>query len=404
VKVAFAIIPEKGHINPYIGPAQALVEAGHEVVIAAPGDIGDQIARAGLVFRPDLIDHSGDGRVTRGAELVSLIQDAERLHLWIEQLLLGGVCFSLPSSSGQAKACPTDQLQAWYRRERADVVVIDPLYYPAAIAAHLDRIPWASVSNSLNPVIPADLDSALLRTVRELSPRRAELFRACGFDAAFSGCDVLSPYLTVAFATEALVGKPPAGVTLVGPSLPLHARGDELAVRPLPVDRPIVYVSFGSQIYFWPEIFEKMIAAGRMLDAHLVLALGDLVDDPRWAASRPHCDVYRYAPQPEILRRAAVFVTHGGANSVMEAIQAGVPMLISPMCNDQFHQAYFVERAGIGRVENLVKAPVERIVDRLRELLTSPVVRSNMEAVSRTYQTNGARTTAQLIAKLVDHD
>jgi zeaxanthin glucosyltransferase len=391
VKVAFAIIPEKGHINPYIGPAQALVEAGHEVAIAAPGDIGEQIARAGLIFRPDLIDRSGDGRVTRGAELVNLIQDPGRLHLWIEQLLLG-------SLGG------VTELREWYRRERVDVVVIDPLYYPAAIAAQLDRIPWASVSNSLNPVIPPDLDSALLRTVRQLSPRRAELFRACGFDAAFSGCDVLSPYLTVAFATEALVGKPPAGVTLVGPSLPLHARGDELAVRPLPSDRPIVYVSFGSQIYFWPEIFEKLIAAGRMLDAHLVLALGDLVDDPRWAAPLDRCDVYRYAPQPAILQRSAAFVTHGGANSVMEAIQAGVPMLISPMCNDQFHQAYFVERTGIGLVENLIAAPVERIVECLRELMTNPAIRSNMAAVSKTYQTSGARTTAQLVANLVDHD
>jgi zeaxanthin glucosyltransferase len=382
VKVAFAIIPEKGHVNPYIGPAQALADAGHEVVIAAPGDIAPQIAKAGLTFRADLVGPAPD-RVTRGPELVDLIQDGERLHSWIEQLLLGGV----PDA--------VDVLRDWYRRERADVVVVDPLYYAAAIAAHLESLPWASVSNSLNPVIPADLDSALLRTVRRLSPRRAGLFREYGFDACFSGCDVLSPYLTIAFATEALMGKPPEGVSLAGPSLPLRARGDEVAVCPLPPDRPVIYVSFGSQIYFWPEIFEKMAAAGECLRAHLVFAVGDLADDPRWAVPRPHCDVYRYAPQLEILRRADAFVTHGGANSVMEAIVAGVPMLISPMCNDQFHQAYFVERAGIGCVENLIHAPVERIAETLRDLL-----RSNIDAVSETYQTNGAVTTAQLIADL----
>ncbi len=385
MKVAFAIIPEKGHINPYIGPAQALVDAGHEVAIAAPGDIGEQIARAGLDFRADLIGPAGEDRVTRGAGLVELIQDAGRLHRWIEQLLLDGLTEGV------------ERVRDWYRRERADVVAIDPLYYAAAIAAELEHIPWAAVSNSLNPVIPPDLDSALLRTVRRLSPRRAELFRSAGFDASFSGCDVLSPYLTVAFATAALVGEPPAGVTLVGPSLPLRARGDEMAIRALPPDRPVVYVSFGSQIYFWPEIFEKMLAAGRKLGVHLVLSMGDLVDDPPWTGSLEHCDVYRYAPQPELLRQAAVFVTHGGANSVMEATAAGVPMLISPMCNDQFHQAYFVERAGIGSVVDLEEAPVERIVERLGGLLTSPAVRSNMERVSKTYQTNGAVTTARLI-------
>jgi zeaxanthin glucosyltransferase len=197
-----------------------------------------------------------------------------------------------------------------------------------------------------------------------------------------------------------LVGKAPAGVTLVGPSLPLRGRGDETAARPLPADRSIVYVSFGSQIYFWPDIFEKMCAAGRALNAHLVLAAGDLVDDSRWSADRAHCDVYRYAPQAAVLRRASAFVTHGGANSVMEAIAAGVPMLVSPMCNDQFHQAYFVEKAGIGCVENLAQAPVERIVARLRDLMTNPAIRSNMEAVSKTYQTNGAAIAAQLVANL----
>src|SRR5215813_6994884 len=57
MKIAFALIPEKGHINPYIGPAQALADSGHEVAIGAPGDIACQIAAAGLTFRADLIGH-----------------------------------------------------------------------------------------------------------------------------------------------------------------------------------------------------------------------------------------------------------------------------------------------------------------------------------------------------------
>ncbi len=388
MKVAFAIVPERGHINPYIGPAQALVAAGHEVVFAAPGDISDQISRAGLAFRHDLIVPEANNRVTRGAELVDLIQDRERLHHWIEQLLLENI------SEG------VRLLREWYRRERADVIVVDPLYYAAAIASELEGLPWASLSNSLNPVLPPELDSDLLRTVRQLSARREKLFLSFGVKASFSGCDVLSPWLTVAFTTEALVGKPPQGVTLLGPSLSLWSRGDETVLHALPTDRPVVYVSFGSQIYFWPDVFEKIYAAGRLLDAHLVLAVGDLVDDPRWSNPREHCDVYCYAPQPELLRRADVFVTHGGANSVMEAIVAGVPMLISPMCNDQFHQTFFVEKTGIGLAENLADAPLARIVECLRELATNPSLRSKMEAVSKTYQTNGAVTAANLIANL----
>ncbi len=390
MKAAFAIVPEMGHINPYIGPAQALEYAGHEVVIAAPGDIAAQIGRAGLAFRHDLIRRGASVRVTRGAELVELIEDNERLHQWVEHLLLSDLQEEVES------------VRKWLRRERADVVVVDPLYYAAAIAAEVEGLPWASLSNSLNPVLPPELGSALLRSVKRLSAARAKLFRSFAVEASFAGCDVLSPYLTVAFTTEALVGKPPAGVTLVGPSRPLHNRGDETALRQLPNDRPIIYVSFGSQIYFWPELFETLYAAGTSLHAHLVLSIGDLVDDPRWSAPRKHCDVYRYAPQPQILPHAAIFVTHGGANSVNEAITAGVPMLLSPMCNDQFHQAFFVERAGIGYVENLLRMPVERVVEKLQALLHDSDVRSRMAAVSKSYQTNGASVAAAMIAGLAE--
>lgn len=376
MKIAFALIPEKGHINPYIGPAQAFQDLGHDVIVAAPGDISAQIQQAGLRFQDALVPPQSNERVTSGPELVVLIQDPVRLDEWIEQLLLANI-------EPQIAA-----VRAWLQREQPDAVAIDPLYYASAIAAHLESIPWVNVSNSLNPVIPPQLDSALLRTVRRLSLRRAELFQSHGMEASFSGCDVLSPYLNIAFTTEALVGPAPTGVQLVGPSFPLRARGDEVDVHPLTTGQRIVYASFGSQLYHWPHIFEKLLVAGRALELHMIFAAGSL---PLAA------DCYSYAPQLAILRRADVFVTHGGANSVMEGIAAGVPLLVSPMCNDQFHQAYFVERAGIGCVDDLIHAPVDRIVERLRYLLHDFGPRSAMQAVSATYQTNGARRAAELI-------
>ena len=38
-RVLFCVIPEKGHLNPYIGPAQALQSLGAEVVFHAPADV-----------------------------------------------------------------------------------------------------------------------------------------------------------------------------------------------------------------------------------------------------------------------------------------------------------------------------------------------------------------------------
>lgn len=364
MRVAFVLIPEKGHVNPYIGPAQALQELGHTVEVLAPGDIAAQCEAAGLPFRP--LPGSSE-RPTHGAALVELIQDRKRLAQWIGQLLLEGL--------GEQTA----MLRAAY--QGVDAVVVDPLYYAASLAAEAEGLPWAAASNSLNPVIPPDLDSDLLQTVRGLQrpPGR------------YSGCDRLSPHLNIAFTTEALCG-PVEGVHLVGPSFPLRARGDEAALQPLPDGRPVIYASFGSQIYHWPELFAKLAEANP--GAELVLSVGNL------PGPFPGCHVYRYAPQLELLRRARVFVTHGGANSFMEAIAANVPMLLSPMCNDQFHQAYFTKRSQIGLVTDLRTATVAEIRHDLQRLLADGPEREAMARLSATYQVDGARAAARLIEGL----
>ncbi|MBL8236337.1 MAG: glycosyltransferase family 1 protein [Bryobacterales bacterium] len=384
MNILFALIPEKGHVNPCVGPAQALAARGHRVVVAAPGDIGEQCAAAGLTFIDGLLPRLPSERPTHGAALVALIQDPPRLALWIEQLLLGGF------------APQVELVRQCIQRVAADVVVIDPLYYPAALAAHSLNVPWASVSNSLNPVLPPRLESVLLQTLRGLAPRRASLFAGYGLHASFSGADVLSPFLNIAFTTEALCGAVP-GVELVGPSFPLHRRGDEVPLLPLPPGRPIVYASFGSQIYHWPEIFSKLRAAAQSLNVFLVLAAGDLADT---LAPDSNCHVYRYAPQREILSYAQVFVTHGGANSFMESIAAAVPMLLSPMCNDQFHQAYFLNRAGIGVHADLREMTVQEIARALAALLADGPQRQAVTRLARSYQGNGALLAAARIERL----
>jgi MGT family glycosyltransferase len=49
-----------------------------------------------------------------------------------------------------------------------------------------------------------------------------------------------------------------------------------------------------------------------------------------------NCIVRSFVPQIEILRRAAAFVTHGGMNSVQEALYHGVPLVMAPQAADQF--------------------------------------------------------------------
>src|SRR5204863_418991 len=109
----------------------------------------------------------------------------------------------------------------------------------------------------------------------------------------------------------------------------------------------------------------------------------------------------RYAPQLALLPRVSAFVTHGGANSVMESLYFGAPLLIHPICNDQFHNANFIEASGVGQRINLETATPGQCWEALSALLAPGKVREKVGVVSASYRArDGAREAARLIEEL----
>ncbi|MCX4245030.1 glycosyltransferase [Paraliomyxa miuraensis] len=352
----FVVIPERGHVHPYLGPAACLRARGHEVVIYAEGPLEPVLEPQGLPRWPPT-DPAPEARHA-GAEFSARVRDHAWLRQWVAGVLLDGVEAQVP------------RIEAAIAALRPDALVLDPMVYAGAIAAHRTGLPWAAVSNSLNPVLPDDLDSELLRTVAWLSPRRAARFEAHGMAPRFRGCDLLSPTLTVCFSSRALVGEPPPGVHLVGASLPLHPREPPSGIDwGVGRSRPRVLMSLGSQVYHQPRMFQTVIEALRELPVELVASVGEL--DPASLGPWPPGAIVRpWLPQLEVLARCDAMITHGGANSVMEALAHDVPVLVSPICNDQFHQAKLVARAGLGSTLDLHTATAEQCRAAVRALLS----------------------------------
>ena len=110
-------------------------------------------------------------------------------------------------------------------------------------------------------------------------------------------------------------------------------------------DRPVVYVSFGSFLSARGDVLATVLEALRPLGLRVAVATGSatgLPDVPPDWLVRP------YLPQVALLHRTAVVVTHGGNNSVTEALTAGVPMVVLPFSTDQFAGAAAIEAAGLG--------------------------------------------------------
>ena len=372
----FVTLPEKGHYLPLLGPARALERRGHEVIFTAPADIQAELLACGVsrVLLPD--GARPPSPALRGAALSAILRDPARLRAWISELLL------------EAVEPQIEPLRRVVREVRPQAVVIDTMADAGAIAAEVEGVPWAGFATSLNPVLPAGLDSELLRTTRALEPGRRALFERHGIEASFRCSDVLSPRGTAVFTTEVLVGPPPQHVELVGPSLRPAGKLD----LGFTDGRPLIYASFGSQAWHQPRRYQVLLAATRQLDCALLMAMGDLaIEHPT-----PRVRCVSFADQLAAMKVARVAVTHGGANSIMEALAHGVPLLVSPLCNDQPHNLHFVERAGAGRGLDLDTATPSEVAAALSSLIAEGPERAAASNVATSYRRSGNEGAASL--------
>jgi zeaxanthin glucosyltransferase len=376
-RALFVVLAEKGHVHPFIGPAQEMIERGHVVGFYSPCDLRSPLARAGVDFNNVFVgaEEGPPPDENRGRAFAALVADPARLRAWISAMLVGTVPREV------------SRLTEAVERFRPDVIVADPMAYAAPIVAARAGLPWAGVSTSLNPVVPEGWTSELISTTSALP--RAELLAEFGvMDARFRVSDCLSRDLNVAWTTRELVGEPPADVLLAGASLPLADRGDEgdEIFRELADDRPVVFMALGSQIFHQPRMFSTIIKASRGMPWQLVLAMGSLAGV---MPVPPDVRVVGYAPQLALLRRARAMISHGGANSVMEALAHGVPLLISPICNDQPHNARFVAEAGAGVACDLATAEPEAVREFLMMLCADGAQRAAARRIARSYREAG---------------
>lgn len=134
--------------------------------------------------------------------------------------------------------------------------------------------------------------------------------------------------------------------------------------------KPLVYVSLGTLQDPASDTFRIVARACSPLDVQVVIAAGG-----NHAGALSDLDGYPvvvpYAPQLELLGRAALTITHAGLNTVMQSLLFGVPMVAIPLAHDQPGTAARIVRSGTGEaiapgavtVENL-RASIRRVMER----------------------------------------
>ncbi|GAA1057658.1 hypothetical protein GCM10017608_00600 [Agromyces luteolus] len=136
--------------------------------------------------------------------------------------------------------------------------------------------------------------------------------------------------------------------------------------------RPFAYVSFGSFLSVRGDVLARVAEALRLVGVRAAVATGS-TDAAELGAVPSDWLVRPYLPQVRLLAAASAAVTHGGNNSVTEAIGAGVPLVVLPFSTDQFAGAAAVEAAGFGVALDPNAATARDLADAIRRVLDLPV-------------------------------
>jgi MGT family glycosyltransferase len=117
--------------------------------------------------------------------------------------------------------------------------------------------------------------------------------------------------------------------------------------------RKIIYCSLGTrpdlQRMLSLRFFRLAIdAMAEQPEFQMILSTGRRISPHELGTPAPNVYIADWVPQGEVLKRAALMITHGGLGSIKECICAGIPMVVFPVMRDQFCGAERVVRLGLG--------------------------------------------------------
>lgn len=394
--VAFTI-PLHGHVNPLLGIVKELAAKGHTVIVYSTPEFKAAIQANGAIFRSakafDVVKNLDPplGSTARDPlKVVDLFMDLTEDNM--------------------------EEAVAMVRKTKPDIILHDALCLWAKATAQTCHIPAVSLITTLVlsprlffsfPIITAKTFLRLvyhplqfLRTFR----RYHQLCVRYGMKHAnFSDLILNRERLNIVFTSRAF--QPQANqykqdFLFIGSSV----QGREHLKKesyPFLKKQPLVYISLGTifntDLPFYHLCMEAFVDA----PYNVLLAVGKdshlnvLQYVPKNVCVRPHVN------QIAVLKDAAVFISHGGMNSINEALYYGVPMILFPAIHEQQVNSLRVQQLGAGTVLNRRGLTKERLLEMVNNLVTDARYQKRIKTIQKSLiAAGGPKKAAEKIEKL----
>jgi MGT family glycosyltransferase len=391
----FALTDGGGTVPPELGAARRLVERGHRVTVLGEDSMAPEAAAAGAAFTPwqaapNRTDRSPDGTPYRDWEIRSPLAQARGMA---DHMLVG-------PAAGQAL-----DVTAAVERERPDLVVTSFVALGAMLAAEAEGISFdvllpniytmpapgmPPMGMGLRPATgrPGRLRDQLVNGAstrlvdKYVLPRLNAVRDEYGLAPVDHTWDQVRRARRLLLLTSQEFDFPaelPANARYVGPVLDDPAWAVDTTWSAPPGDAPLVLVALSSTFQDQAACLQRIIDALGSLPVRGLVTTGPALS-PAVLRAPSNVTVVASAPHRDVMRQAALVVTHGGHGTLIKAFAAGLPAVVLHHGRDQADNAVRVTTRGAG-VAVRRTAPSSAVARAVRQVVEDPAYARAAEAL-----------------------
>ena len=386
-KVLFFNIPAYGHTYPTLPLVTELVRRGEQVVYYSSPAFRQPIEQTGAVFRSSETPFLNDDT------------QIDENMVKVAYMLLQGSRFAL------------DNLLPQVREDTPDYIIHDGLCPWGKFIAQIMGVP--AICSMTTFAIPPITGKNFLRVIKTPGNMRL-LFSTPIARMLFDGRDQLIPFHALSdqlhkkygiakpqvfdmFTNRAMMNivyttkqfQPFAEVfddtfKFVGPSI--VSRSDPSTVSfEVPGEEPVIYISLGTVFNDKADFYRMCYEAFADIGYTVVLSVGKRTNIANLGKMPRNFIVQEFVSQLELLQRTALFVTHGGMNSVSEALYYGVPLIVIPQSADQNLVGQRIEQLGAGKALRMTGVTAQGLRSTAEDILAKPAFRQASARLGKSF-------------------
>src|SRR6266404_5142776 len=419
MKIGFLSLPLTGHLNPMTALARKLKSRGHEIVFIGVPDIEPVARAADLDFVPFGENEYPPGSIAKRWGGVANLHGLDVVRYTTRELTPGLIKAALEHLPGKIGETGVNAL------------ILDTAYRLIEIVPMHLRLPYVQIWNVLHFDSSGSTPIALYSWPHETSPEalarnvaglqilreyREAILPIAQSYAERNGLEMDWSNSATTVSKLAVITQTPKEFDFPIPHLPpqFHYAGpfhDNQGREPISfpweklTDKPLIYASMGTLVNGLNKVYDTILeAVGRFSEMQVVLSVGRNVSPDDLGPIPSNTIVVRVAPQIELLKRAALCLTHAGLNTALEALAQGVPMVAIPIGYDQPGVAARIAHHGVGEFVEIGNLTAQH----LSELIAKVTANPNYRVKARWFQkvlaeTRGLDIAADIIERVFEN-